>query len=498
MLLRSYALLLLICPLASSQTQAVTGTVVSTVDSVPIANANVMLFGGGANQTVLTDQSGAFSFGSVPPGSYNLSAQHHAYFFPAGGVQVVAAQKPLEPIRLRMTPYVKLTGKVTDENGYPFPNVVITAIQRVLYQGKASLAMTGSAGTGDSGEFAMPQLRGGTYLVCVNANASPYQRHHRLAYQTTCFPNTTDLSSAAWLTLGLDAEQSLSFHLSPVTGIRLRGSIENASKGVSLSIVRTDPPGFPFVQSFPVSFDEKTATFEVLSLPPGDYSLTAFANGATGQKRATRTIHAGTEDLNDVRLVLEEPMPLSGTVHMGTALPNAVGVSLGGDQTVIVYANASGTFSLPTLSPGDHAVQVISPPGWIVQSILQGGLAVRDEKISIPETGSPEPIEITLRQGGGILQVVVPKGSAAITLLKRSTNGRDWLQQGQTVGVNNARSTQLSNLPPGEYSLFVWESPNEIEYLNPDVLTKYQSLGQTVTIREGETTRVSAQIIPGH
>jgi hypothetical protein len=143
-------------------------------------------------------------------------------------------------------------------------------------------------------------------------------------------------------------------------------------------------------------------------------------------------------------------------------------------------------------------VQVISPPGWIVQSILQGGLAVRDEKISIPETGSPEPIEITLRQGGGILQVVVPKGSAAITLLKRSTNGRDWLQQGQTVGVNNARSTQLSNLPPGEYSLFVWESPNEIEYLNPDVLTKYQSLGQTVTIREGETTRVSAQIIPGH
>ena len=500
MLLRSCALLFLICTLASSQNQAVTGTVVSTVDSVPIANATVTLFGNGANQTVLTDQSGAFSFSSIPPGSYSLSTQHHAYFYPGGGVQIVAAQKPLEPIRLRMTPYVKLTGKVTDENGYPFPNVGIAAIQRIVSDGKASLAVVGSASTDDSGEFAVSQLRGGSYLVCVNATASSYQRHHRLAYQTTCFPNTTDLSSAASLTLGVDAEQSLSLHLSPVTGVRLRGSLENASKGVGLSIVRSDPRGFPHSQSIPVSFDEKTATFEVLSLPPGDYFLNAFANGPAGQKRATRIIHAGTEDINDVRLVLEQPMPLSVTVHRGAAVPNAVGFSLGVDQTVIVYAFASAAFSLPSVSPGDHAVQVICPPGWIVQSILQGGLEVRDEKISIPETGPPEPIEITLRQGGGMIQVVVPKGSAAITLLKRSTNGGDWRQEGQTVNVNNPResSTQLSNLRPGEYSLFVWESPNEIEYLNPDVLTKYQSLGQTVTVREGETTRVSAKIIPAH
>jgi hypothetical protein len=70
--------------------------------------------------------------------------------------------------------------------------------------------------------------------------------------------------------------------------------------------------------------------------------------------------------------------------------------------------------------------------------------------------------------------VALPKGSAAVTLLKRSTNGSDWRQEGQTVNVNNAResSTQLNNLPPGDYSLFVWESPNEIEYLNPDVFSQ--------------------------
>jgi hypothetical protein len=28
--------------------------------------------------------------------------------------------------------------------------------------------------------------------------------------------------------------------------------------------------------------------------------------------------------------------------------------------------------------------------------------------------------------------------------------------------------------------------PNEIEYLNPDVITKYQSFGQKVVVREGE------------
>jgi hypothetical protein len=46
--------------------------------------------------------------------------------------------------------------------------------------------------------------------------------------------------------------------------------------------------------------------------------------------------------------------------------------------------------------------------------------------------------------------VALRKGSAAITLLNHSTNGRDWLQEGQTVNVNKSRdgSIQINSVPP--------------------------------------------------
>ena len=46
---------------------------------------------------------------------------------------------------------------------------------------------------------------------------------------------------------------------------------------------------------------------------------------------------------------------------------------------------------------------------------------------------------------------------------------------------------------PGEYFLLAWPTGTEFEYLNPDVIDEYRSWGQTVTVREGETTRVAIQ-----
>ncbi len=498
---RCCALFCLVASLAESQTQSVTGTVTSAMDSTPIAQASVTLSGNNLNQSVLTDQAGGFSFASVPPGFYNLLVQHPAYSTLAGVAQNVEAQKRPEPVRLRLTPYARLTGKITDENGYTFPSVNVSAIQRVVSNGKASLVVVSNAATNELGEFRMPQLKAGVYQVCANANASSYQRHHRLSYRTTCFPNTTDVSSAAWMSVGAGAEERLSFHLTPVAGIRVRGSVENAGKSLSLSLVSTDPHSFPSQQSEPVEWDEKTSTFRVLTLPSGDYSLTAQSNGPAGQIRSVRAIHAGTDDLNDVHLVMGEVSPLSGTVRLGDSALSAVnqiGVSWGVDQSLVIYALAGGTFDLPSPPPGEHEVYVRVAAGWIVQSIRQGGIEI--EKVSVPETGTPEPIEVTLRQGGGSIEVSLPKGPAALTLLKRSSTRGEWLQQGETESVNNAGASVklLKGIPPGEYSLFVWESANDIEYLNAEVLAKYEEFGQTVEVREGETTRVSAKVIPAH
>ena len=93
--------------------------------------------------------------------------------------------------------------------------------------------------------------------------------------------------------------------------------MDNAGKGTFVSIRRVDPPGFPQLFGSPLTWDEKTSSFEIPAVSSGDYLITAnmFADGQN--RRAMRTFHAGTEDIHDIRLRLGDGPYVSGTVRMG-------------------------------------------------------------------------------------------------------------------------------------------------------------------------------------
>jgi hypothetical protein len=144
-------------------------------------------------------------------------------------------------------------------------------------------------------------------------------------------------------------------------------------------------------------------------------------------------------------------------------------------------------------------VDVIPPPGWSLQAITQGGVDIRDRKIAISVDADPDPIEIVLGQGGGTIEVSVqnPWGKAItpvkLILLRRLSTENEWAQQGQPMVVSREGAMSWRNVPSGEYALFAWPTASEIEYLNPEVIEKYQSFGQAVTVRESETTRVTVK-----
>ncbi len=514
---RLTVLLSLSCGLALAQTQSLPGTVTNAIDSTPIAGAKVTLRTGNSSQMVLTDAGGSFTFGSVPVGSYNLWAERAGYLAPEGQGQPgaaafanVEAQSKPKPIAMRLTPGATLTGSVTDEAGLPLPNVRVELIRRTVSGGRGRVAVASQTGGDDLGEFRMSGLAAGRYLVCVDAAASSYQRHHRLTYTTTCFPDVTDPLLAQWVNLGPGEERKLAFRLTPVQGIRVSGSVTNAGKWTSFSIKPMDPPGFPRLTTQPVKWDENTSSFEMLAVSPGDYLITANSNSGDGQnRRAMRTILAGTEDIRDIRLTVREGPYLSGTVRMGdTPVPpqnpsqNRVNGGFNGDKLLSIYAYASGPFQWEIPEPGEYSVAVFPPPGWILQAITQGGVDIRDRKIAIGADADPDPIEIVLAQGGGTIEVSFQNDSAKVntqlklTLLRRLPTGNEWVEQGQPMtALSEGGTFSLRNIPAGEYSLFACPAPNEIEYLNPEVMEKYRPLLQTVSVREGETTRVTVKPI---
>ncbi len=511
MIARSALLLAAACGCAFAQTHPITGTVTNAVTSAPIGRARVTLQGSNVNQIVLTDAGGSFTFGGVPAGSYNLSAERSGFFAWQLGPQpmhfagvIVDAEKKPDPVALRLSPAATLTGTVTDENGFPLPAVNVQLVRRVITEGRAKLVNVNQGSGNDLGEFRISGLEPGSYLVCVNAFTSSYQRRHRMAYPTTCFPNVNDPVSAQWINVGAGEERNLEFRLAPVRGTRVSGAVANGSNAVSISVRRTDPPGFPQLGTPHVEWDSKNATFEMPAVVPGDYLITATAYRPDGQNaRAMRAVHVGTEELRDIQLVLRDGPYVSGIVRMGnTAVPSEsqVGANLNGDNLLSIYANASGSFKAPINESGDYSVMVFPPGGWSVQSITQGGVDIRDRKIAVGMDTDPAPIEVVLVQGGGgTVEVSFPSDLAKassfvkLTLLRRSPNRNEWAMTGQAVPANTARNVNLPNLAAGDYLLFAWPMPTEAEYLNPEVIQKYKSFGQAVSVREGETTRVTVQ-----
>jgi hypothetical protein len=54
----------------------------------------------------------------------------------------------------------------------------------------------------------------------------------------------------------------------------------------------------------------------------------------------------------------------------------------------------------------------------------------------------------------------------------------------------------LRGLPPGDYTLFAWESVEGEEYYNPDFLKSFEGQGNSLHVSEGERKSVQLSVIP--
>lgn len=517
-------LLNLSCGLVLAQTQSVTGTVVDALTNNPISRAKIALSLNGSREAVLTDGTGSFAFARVPRGKYTLSAEHANYVPQNGlwnGSVVVEPEKAPTVIRLQLLPTAKLSGNVFDENGSPFPFTSLQFFRKIVSEGRATVQqITTQGASNDLGEYRVATLEPGQYFVCAMAMANGYQKRHSLTYQNPCLV-TEEPGSAELLDLRPGEERHLDLHVKPVPCIRFSGSVDlgaaDPAASLSLYLRRISAKEIPLSSYLNVSFDRGTSRFQADEIPVGDYLLVAQGNYMGRNVHTMQVVHARSQDIRDYRLVLGEPTYFSGTVQMGGLPPMQIATIVQQSrpaQQISIQVRGSGAFR-QILDPGEFQVRVIPPPGWMVHSVKQGGLDLRDRKISIGLDGSPEPVRIVLAQGGGTLEVALDSDSKdkalKVVLLRRSLSSEDWVQEGEPrilgaiqlsrmmlytlqgieLKQDATGATTLSNLPPGDYTVLGLPLVGEIEYLNPEVLQAYQDYQKSVSVREGETTRVT-------
>lgn len=164
-------------PMPTTGTGVIKGRVVDGVNGAAIVRARVRLTGGGGQRpSVLTDAGGAFSFTGLPRGAFTLMVEKSTYMggrFPEGGRTLRSSMKPLvladgrviDDLTLRLFRGSAIAGRVFDASGDPVEYADVRLL-RLSSAGGRPTVRSGS-NTNDLGEFRIPRLEAGSYVVMV-------------------------------------------------------------------------------------------------------------------------------------------------------------------------------------------------------------------------------------------------------------------------------------------------------------------------------------------
>jgi len=166
---------------SQSQGGLILGRVIEAGSGLPIRGAIVRISGreeGRQFAAVITDSEGQFVFSGLPAGPYNLWASRTGHADGSYG-----QRRPDEPrdelltlkenerrgdVTLRVWRHGAISGTVVDDRGEPVVGLALRAYRRDFVGGRPHLGTsTGQATTDDRGEYRIPRLIAGEYVVAI-------------------------------------------------------------------------------------------------------------------------------------------------------------------------------------------------------------------------------------------------------------------------------------------------------------------------------------------
>jgi len=196
---------------APTGTASIAGIVIAAADKGPIGYARVSLNNG--DRVTYANGQGEFLFPKLPAGPYSISVQANGYLPAAVGqtrpgrpgiAQILATGEERKGVVLAMHQGGVVSGHVVGPDSRPLSGVTVWTLRKSWSQsGTAMFDTSGFGKTDDRGDYRIPGLIAGTYLIEVlppsilgreDAQASVEQTQ-RLATEgmiPTFYPGTTD------------------------------------------------------------------------------------------------------------------------------------------------------------------------------------------------------------------------------------------------------------------------------------------------------------------
>lgn len=530
---------LFVCALAQAAdpTASLEGSVLNKITGAPVKHAHVMYIKvpGPASFPISTDTDADGRF-AIPleAGDYRLWVERPGFARQAygsrtpdgtGTVLSLAPGQQIRDITLRIVPLGAISGHVFDEDGEPMQGVGIQVLRFSYATGRRQLISVAGSSSNDRGEYRAYSLPAGRYFLLatlrgaplsVPAEANALVPEIQEPFASMYYPGVLDFASASQISLPEGGELTdADFHLQRVRAVTVRGRIlspiqDPASAQVQVVLAHNDGNTASFINRTSAAVDQASGRFEFRGIAPGSYLLVGAELSGNHPLGGRLPIEVTTAMQQNLTLSLTSGFAITGAVELegdaSVKLPNltlrlspAEGLALGPQPTC--NPGPDGSIRLAGITPGiwDFNLDPLPEGVWIKTATFGGQDVLRGE-LNV-SSGSRGPLHIVLaNKGARISGSVSADGQphhATVILVPAAAE-----MQG-SIGMYRATTTQeqgaftFQGVRPGSYKLFALEEVEPFAWLDPDFLKPVESLGESISVSEGEhATRQLAPISP--
>ena len=424
----------------------VRGRVVNAVTGVPVGRALVVE--GGNQAAVFTDDRGEFALkitdSKVGVANVTIGARERRRFevrkpeflelsrsipYAWGGGE------DAEDVTIALVPEALIVGRVDVPGSDGEVQIQCQLYEKEFHYGQETWTPATIFRTWANGEFRFSGLKAGTYKLITHEQMDrdsmrPVPGAPMFGYPPIYYPNTTDFSAASAIVVKAGETAQVNLTVARREYYPVQIGVRNAQPGRPMNLqvapMGTHSPGWS------LGYNPMDGAIEGM-LPDGNYTVEATALGGQDQSTGILNFTVRGRPLEGTALTLVPDASVTVNVHevFQTEPSNfgngeeATHTMAGGRVMLNVHVNlepigdsermgsteafpAEGSdghlLAIKNVAPGQYRVRVMPGRGYVA-SIESGGVDLLRQPLAVGLGGAAAPIEITLRDDGGEVNV---------------------------------------------------------------------------------------------